>query len=87
VRLRESLSSNDSAFAKLVRQGQPDLTSEPESVQVNRDKLRAYRQLSAADLKELCTSYEAGTTMAELAQKFECHRHTIMLTALTEIPH
>ncbi|MGJ6122311.1 helix-turn-helix domain-containing protein [Mycolicibacterium sp. Y3] len=78
MRLRESLSSNDSAFAKLVRQGQPGLTTEPGLSQLNREKLRPYRQLSADDLKELATLYEAGESMAKLAQKFECHRHTIM---------
>ena len=55
MRLREALSSNDSAFAKLVRQGQPDLAAKLEFSQVNREKPRAYRQLSADDLKELAT--------------------------------
>lgn len=40
--------------------------------------MRQYRQLSADDFKELATLYEAGETMAKLAEKFECHRHTVM---------
>lgn len=48
---------------------------DPESTQIDRDEPRAYRinrKLSPADLKELYTLYEAGVSMLQLAQKFEC---------------
>lgn len=80
VLLREALSSQNSAFAKLVRHGRSATTDDSESAQITRGEPRPYRmnrKLSPADLKELCTLYEAGVSMLQLAQKFECHRHTV----------
>lgn len=52
-----------------------------ESFRINRSEPRRFRmtrKLSPIDLKELCASYEAGESIVKLAEKFECHRHTIM---------
>lgn len=80
VLLREALSSNDSAFAKLVRQGLPATSDDTEIVVSNREDAgpsRPYRKFSAQDLKELTALYEAGESMPKLAEKFDCHRQTI----------
>lgn len=81
VLLRDALSSPNSAFVKLVWQGLPATLHDSESAQVSRGESQPYRQnrkLSPTDLKELCELYEAGSSMVQLAEKFECHRHTVM---------
>jgi transposase-like protein len=53
---------------------------DPESEQITRGESRPYRmnrKLSPANLKEFCALYEAGASIVKLAQKLECHRHTV----------
>lgn len=82
--LREALSSNKTPFAKLMRQGQADLSekgSEIPSPQVNVSVSRVYRmnrKLSPDEQAALVAQYHSGASMLELAKKFECHRHTVM---------
>lgn len=78
--LRESLSSDKGPFAKLIRRGHPDPREAAVSPHANSEKDRPYRmnrKLSPDDLKELCSLYETGFSMVQLAEKFECHRQTI----------
>jgi hypothetical protein len=68
VRLRESLSSQQSAFAKLVRSGQPNLAAtdgDLASTEVKASKLRPYRmhrKLNPCEQAELVELYEAGAS-------------------------
>jgi DNA-directed RNA polymerase specialized sigma24 family protein len=83
VLLRESLSSQNSAFAKLIRSGQPDLAANDidlASTEVTVSKSRPYRmhrKLNPGEQAELVRLYEAGESMVELSEKFECHRQTV----------
>lgn len=84
VLLRESLSSQNSAFAKLMRSGQPDLAANDDdflSTEVMASKSRPYRmhrKLNPGEQAELISLYESGTSMLELTKKFECHRNTVV---------
>jgi DNA-directed RNA polymerase specialized sigma24 family protein len=83
VLLRGALSSK-TPFAKLMRQGQPDLptkaveTAPPQASGVDPASYRMSRKLSPDRQAELVALYEDGASMLELAGKFECHRHTVM---------
>jgi hypothetical protein len=76
VLLRESLSSQNSALAKLLRSGQPDLAANDDdgtSPEVAASKSRPYRmhrKLTPGELAELVELYEAGMSMVELSEKF-----------------
>lgn len=79
--LRESLPSQNSAFAKWVRRGTTataDLDGLDPTDREHKEPLRLNRKLSLVDLKQLCDLYEAGESMRNLVRKCECHRHTVM---------
>jgi hypothetical protein len=69
------------AFADVTRGSLRLLLSGPQSSGARAtpaDACSMNRKLSPDDVKELCTLYEAGQSMVQLAEKFECHRHTVM---------
>jgi len=82
VLLREALSSKKTPFAKLMRSGQDDLSSdvEPVSPQVNEVDPRRYRmnrKLSPTERAQLTEQYRIGKSALELARQFKMHRHTV----------
>ncbi|WP_131824128.1 helix-turn-helix domain-containing protein [Mycobacteroides abscessus] len=83
VRLRESLSSGGSGFARLLRSGSVEklakipVAESPEVGEGKPEQYREMRKLSVVERSELVALYEAGASALELARKFECHRQTV----------
>jgi DNA-directed RNA polymerase specialized sigma24 family protein len=82
VLLRAALSSENTAFAKLLRLAKDTKFDgdRPELLQVNTvnvDKYRMHRKLNPAQQAEMIALYEAGASMLDLSKKFETHRHTV----------
>jgi transposase-like protein len=82
VLLRESLSSENTPFAKLLRTAKDIGLEEkrPASSQVkalNPQTYRMNRKLSPAERSKLAEQYQLGLSVLELARKFEMHRHTV----------
>ena len=82
--LREALSSQDTAFAKLIRSGPLDLSANSVDVEVTvveapeRRPYRMNRKLTPDEQRELAALYESGASMVDLAKKFECHRNSVL---------
>lgn len=81
--LRESLSSQNTPFAKLVRSvgDEPVTVVESAKPQVKPSDVRPYRanrKLNAHDLEELVDCYRRGTLASELAERFGIHRQTVV---------
>ncbi|MDB2217737.1 hypothetical protein [Mycobacteroides abscessus] len=83
MRLRESLSSSSSGFARLLRSGHFETLANslvvvsPEVGAGKQESYREMRKLGTVERSELVTLYEAGASALELARKFECHRQTV----------
>jgi DNA-binding XRE family transcriptional regulator len=83
VLLRESLSSQNTPFAKLVRSvgdkpAAVDGSVKPQFKPLADRPYRANRKLSSDELAELVDCYRHGALASELAEQYGIHRQTVI---------
>jgi lambda repressor-like predicted transcriptional regulator len=83
VLLRESLSSQNTPFAKLVRSvgDEPVMvggSAKPQVKPLEDRPYRANRKLSTDELAELVECYRRGSLASELAERYGIHRQTVI---------